>query len=91
MSADLDRLFAETDAMLLDFDGPVCGILAGYPARDLAAELVDVLHRHGIDVPSRLTSETDRWSAEVRMPCARQSAERSPARSREPPGKASLL
>ena len=67
MSADLVRLFAEVDAILLDFDGPVCGIFAGYPARDVAAELVDLLYRHGVDPPARLTSETDplevlRWT-----------------------------
>jgi HAD superfamily hydrolase (TIGR01509 family) len=67
MNTDLDRLFAEVDAVLLDFDGPVCGIFAGYPARDVAAELVDLLYRHGVDVPSHLTSETDplevlRWT-----------------------------
>jgi HAD superfamily hydrolase (TIGR01509 family) len=59
MSADLAELLAETDAILLDFDGPICRIFAGYPAADVAAELVDVLYRHGIDVPSPLTSETD--------------------------------
>ena len=67
MSADLVRLFAETDAILLDFDGPVCSIFAGIPARDVAAELVDLLYRHGVDMPARLTSEADplevlRWT-----------------------------
>ncbi|GIE96687.1 HAD family hydrolase [Paractinoplanes rishiriensis] len=67
MTTDLDRLFAEVDAVLLDFDGPVCGIFAGYPARDVAAELVELLYRHGVDLPPYLTSETDplevlRWT-----------------------------
>jgi len=70
MSADLARLFAEVDAILLDFDGPVCSIFAGYPARDVAAELVDLLHRHGVEVPARLTSEEDplevlRWTGSI--------------------------
>lgn len=67
MNADLDRLFDEVDAILLDFDGPICKIFAGYPARDVAAELVDLLYRHGVNVPAPLASETDplevlRWT-----------------------------
>ncbi|MEV7228313.1 HAD family phosphatase [Polymorphospora sp. NPDC051019] len=59
MTADLGRLLAEVDAVLLDFDGPVCSIFAGYPAPQVAAELVDVLRRRGIDVPPNLASEPD--------------------------------
>lgn len=59
MTADLHRLFAEVDALLLDFDGPVCSIFAGYPAPQIAAELVDLLCRRGIDVPPDLASEPD--------------------------------
>lgn len=39
MTADLGRLLGEVGAVLLDFDGPVCSILAGYPAPQVAAEL----------------------------------------------------
>ncbi|MEU2984936.1 HAD family phosphatase [Micromonospora aurantiaca] len=59
MNADLGRLLGEVGAMLLDFDGPVCSIFAGYPAPQVAAELVDVLRRHGVDVPPDLASEPD--------------------------------
>ncbi|WP_416903040.1 HAD family hydrolase [Micromonospora echinospora] len=59
MNADLGRLFDEVSAMLLDFDGPVCSIFANYPAPKVAAELVDVLRRHGVDVPPDLASEPD--------------------------------
>lgn len=45
--------------MLLDFDGPVCSVFAGYPAPRVAAELVDVLWRHGVDVPPDLAGEPD--------------------------------
>lgn len=55
MSADLGRLLTGVGAVLLDFDGPVCSIFAGYPA----PELVDVLRRHGVDVPPDLASEPD--------------------------------
>ncbi|MEU8092392.1 HAD family hydrolase [Micromonospora chalcea] len=59
MSADLGRLLGEVGAVLLDFDGPVCSIFAGYPAPQIAAELVDVLRRHGVYVPPDLASEPD--------------------------------
>ncbi|MGC4855903.1 HAD family hydrolase [Micromonospora sp. DT4] len=59
MSADLGRLLGGVGAVLLDFDGPVCSIFAGYPAPQVAAELVDVLRRHGVDVPPDLASEPD--------------------------------
>ncbi|WP_405100803.1 HAD family hydrolase [Micromonospora sp. NBC_01412] len=59
MSADLGRLLAGVGAVLLDFDGPVCSIFAGYPAPQVAAELVDVLRRQGVDVPPDLASEPD--------------------------------
>lgn len=59
MSADFGRLLGEVRAVLLDFDGPVCSIFAGYPAPEVAVELVDVLRRRGVDVPPDLTSEPD--------------------------------
>ncbi|MEV0213374.1 HAD family phosphatase [Micromonospora sp. NPDC050695] len=59
MIADLGRLLGEAGAVLLDFDGPVCSIFAGYPAPQVAAELVEVLRRHGVDVPPDLASEPD--------------------------------
>jgi HAD superfamily hydrolase (TIGR01509 family) len=67
MSADLTRLLAETDAILLDFDGPVCSIFAGYPASKIAAELVELLQRRGMQLPPQLACETDplevlRWT-----------------------------
>ncbi|MFG1607184.1 HAD family hydrolase [Actinoplanes sp. NPDC049265] len=70
MSADLARLLAEVDAILLDFDGPVCGIFAGYPAPKIAAELVELLQRRGVDLPPDLAAETDpleilRWTGSV--------------------------
>lgn len=59
MSAGLGRLLGEVGAVLLDFDGPVCSIFAGYPAPQVAGELVDVLRRLGVDVPPDLASEPD--------------------------------
>ncbi|MEU3457747.1 HAD family phosphatase [Micromonospora sp. NPDC006766] len=37
----------------------MCSIFAGYPAPQVAAELVDVLRRHGVDMPPDLASEPD--------------------------------
>ncbi|WP_433374276.1 HAD family hydrolase [Actinoplanes sp. CA-142083] len=67
MNTDLTRFLAETDAILLDFDGPVCSIFAGYPAPKIAAELVELLQRQGVALPQQLSSETDplevlRWA-----------------------------
>lgn len=59
MTGDLGRLLGEVGAVLLDFDGPVCSIFAGYPAPRVAAELVDVLRQRGVDVPPDLASEPD--------------------------------
>jgi phosphoglycolate phosphatase-like HAD superfamily hydrolase len=67
MNTDLSRLLAEVDAILLDFDGPVCSVFSGCPAPQVAAELVTVLLREGIDVPPSLNAEPDplkvlRWA-----------------------------
>ncbi|SCL14040.1 HAD family hydrolase [Micromonospora inyonensis] len=59
MNAELDRLLAGVGAILLDFDGPVCSIFANHPAPKVAAELANVLRRHGVDVPPDLASEPD--------------------------------
>ncbi|SIR96024.1 HAD family hydrolase [Micromonospora avicenniae] len=67
MNAALGRLLGEVDAVLLDFDGPVCSIFAGYPAPQVAVELVNVLRRQGVDLPPSLATEPDplevlRWT-----------------------------
>lgn len=59
MSVDLGRLLGSVGAVLLDFDGPVCSIFAGYPAPLVAAELVDVLRQHDVDLTPDLASEPD--------------------------------
>lgn len=59
MSVDLAHLLGKVGAVLLDFDGPVCSIFAGYPAPQVAAELVDLLRQRGVDVPPDLASEPD--------------------------------
>ncbi|MFJ5987947.1 HAD family hydrolase [Lentzea sp. NPDC092896] len=39
----LRSIFADTDAILLDFDGPVCSVFAGFPAPIVAEQLRDTL------------------------------------------------
>lgn len=43
----LRRILAETEALLLDFDGPVCSVFARVPARFVAAKLREVLANCG--------------------------------------------
>ncbi|MGI5211935.1 HAD family hydrolase [Plantactinospora sp. CA-290183] len=67
MSADLGRLLVDGGPVLLDFDGPVRSVFSGYPAPQIAAELVDILRRRGVELPANLVSEPDplevlRWT-----------------------------
>ncbi|RSM38907.1 haloacid dehalogenase [Actinoplanes sp. ATCC 53533] len=80
MSANLARLLAEVDAILLDFDGPVCSIFAGYPAPKVAAELVDMLQRRGVAMPPGLATEPDplevlRWAGTAGDPAVTRAVE----------------
>jgi HAD superfamily hydrolase (TIGR01549 family) len=70
VSADLAALLARTRYLLLDFDGPICAIFAGYPARQVAGELAACLQADGASVPEPLQSTNDpldilRFAAEV--------------------------
>ncbi len=55
----LEDLLARTNALVLDFDGPICAVFAGYPAAAVAAEL------HTI-VADRLGGQT-RWQVEASL------------------------
>ena len=48
-----------TKAILLDFDGPVCGVFSGFPAHDVAASLVKAMSEASVDVPERIAVEPD--------------------------------
>ncbi len=55
--------------LLLDFDGPLCGMFAGLRASDVAAELVDVLRGNGVILPDAVATEPDplavlRWTGD---------------------------
>ncbi|MEU4788174.1 HAD-IA family hydrolase [Micromonospora tulbaghiae] len=56
--------------LLLDFDGPVCSIFAGYPATRVAGELVELLEVKGVAMPPDVRVEVDplavlRWVGET--------------------------
>jgi HAD superfamily hydrolase (TIGR01509 family) len=66
--------------LLLDFDGPVCSIFAGYPAPLVAVELVAQLRAAGIDVPNAVASERDplevlRWTGAACGPALTEAVE----------------
>lgn len=46
-------------AVLLDFDGPVCSVFAGYPASRVAENLRVALTTRGIDVTDGLAAISD--------------------------------
>ena len=80
MSTDVAGLLDSVDAVLLDFDGPVCSIFAGYPAPKVAAELVDMLQRQGVAMPPSLAAEPDplevlRWAGTAGDPAVTRTAE----------------
>lgn len=45
--ADLRELFDSATCVLFDFDGPVCRLFAGYPAENVAADLLKRLRQQG--------------------------------------------
>ncbi|MGW4208339.1 HAD family hydrolase [Lentzea sp. NPDC004789] len=58
--AILARLLSDADVLLLDFDGPVCSVFAGFPAPVVADQLRDVL-KDGwdLELPPRIAKEDD--------------------------------
>jgi HAD superfamily hydrolase (TIGR01509 family) len=67
MSANSLASLVGTGPLLLDFDGPVCSIFAAVPAPYVAAELVALLRREGVDLPNGVDREPDpltvlRWT-----------------------------
>ncbi|RRR95545.1 HAD family hydrolase [Glycomyces terrestris] len=53
------RELAAKELLLLDFDGPVCSVFAGYPAPDIAQELVAFTEGFAPDLAKQLGGETD--------------------------------
>lgn len=92
----ISRVLAQTEAIIFDFDGPVCSVFAGYPASRIAAGLKTLLQGEGIALPIELNDEEDplevlRWASCVDRPNLIQAiddslreAELEAARSAEP-------
>ena len=53
------RILSTTEALLLDFDGPVCSVFAGFPAPVVADQLRDVLIQGGHNIPDDVRASTD--------------------------------
>lgn len=69
----LSRLLAGRGPLLLDFDGPVCAIFAGYPAASVGDELRALLRDQGVALPEELLASADplevlRWVGTLRQP-----------------------
>ncbi len=56
----LRQILANTEALLLDFDGPICSVFAGIPAPAVADQLRDVLAEGGhTDLPNDVRTAAD--------------------------------
>ncbi|MEU4564892.1 HAD family hydrolase [Actinoplanes sp. NPDC023936] len=52
----LAELIGQTRHLLIDFDGPICSVFAGYPAPAIADELREIIRQHcGGTLPPELT------------------------------------
>ena len=63
----LTTLLRDSEAILFDFDGPVCALFAGHPSIRVADELRGLLTSHGTNVPEPVASTADpleilRWT-----------------------------
>lgn len=59
MKLDSQVALADKSLLLLDFDGPVCSVFAGYPASQIAAELVANLRAISPHLAEVLAGEQD--------------------------------
>ena len=59
MKLDPQAALAGKTLLLLDFDGPVCSVFAGYPASQIAAELVESLREVAPRLAADLEGEQD--------------------------------
>lgn len=55
----LIEVLSGTQALLLDFDGPVCSVFAGYPAELVAEDLRNSLSREGVTFPADIATGHD--------------------------------
>ncbi|MCC3762453.1 HAD hydrolase-like protein [Glycomyces sp. TRM65418] len=59
MKLDPQTVIAGKSLLLLDFDGPVCSVFAGYPASQIAAELVESLRELAPQIADAIKDEHD--------------------------------
>jgi len=59
LNASAGQVLARSGPLLLDFDGPVCGVFAGYPAPEIAMELCALLIGKGTALPQDIRREPD--------------------------------
>lgn len=59
VSAPVDNVMCGAQALLLDFDGPVCRVFAGHSSVAVAAELRRCLEGAGIELPERFAANRD--------------------------------
>ena len=52
-------ILGTTEALLLDFDGPVCSVFAGFPAPVVADQLRDILPGSGQNIPDDVRDSAD--------------------------------
>ena len=59
MTTDLNALLRRTNAVLFDFDGPVCSVFAGMPAPAIARDLRTYLSERGwpVDIPDDVADD----------------------------------
>jgi len=56
----LRRILTKTEGLLLDFDGPICSVFAGFPASIVADQLRQILVESSqVDFPSKVTASGD--------------------------------
>ncbi|MEV6711893.1 HAD family phosphatase [Lentzea sp. NPDC051208] len=58
--AKIRRVLLDADALLLDFDGPICSVFAGFPAPAVAEQLREILAGGGhSDLPDEIQTTGD--------------------------------
>jgi HAD superfamily hydrolase (TIGR01549 family) len=55
----LNDIIERAEAILLDFDGPICSVFAGKSAPSIAAALRHLIVSHGVDLPDELRDQDD--------------------------------
>ncbi|TDW98061.1 HAD family hydrolase [Kribbella sp. VKM Ac-2566] len=58
MTTDLQQLFSSAEAVLFDFDGPICSVFDGYPAPEITQELRHLASKVRHDLQNALEKPT---------------------------------